>query len=61
MELLSIAMHFAESRSLKELQLKELKCLLDAFVQQFSTIYTVRHHTQVIYSLVHIPTTIANF
>ena len=61
LELLSIAMHLAESRCLKQQQVIEVKYLLDVFVQQFPSIYSVRHHTQVVHSLVHVSKTIANF
>ena len=54
-------MHLAESRCLKQFQVSEIKYLLDIFVQQFTSIYTVRHHTQVVHSLVHLSKTIANF
>ena len=54
-------MHLAESRCLKQRQVIEIKHLLDVFVQQFPSIYTARHHTQVVHSLVHVSKTIANF
>jgi hypothetical protein len=46
---------------LKQLQVTEIKYLLDIFVQQFPLIYTVRHHTQVAHSLTQISENIANF
>ena len=54
-------MHLAESRCLKQRQVIEIKHLLDVFAQQFPSIYVVRHHTQVVHSLVHVSKTIVNF
>lgn len=54
-------MHFAEGRCLKRHQIAEIKYLMDKFVHDFPEIYTARHHTQVVHSLVHVADSVTNY
>ena len=54
-------MHFAERRCLERHQIVEIKYLMDKFVDYLPEIYTARHHTQVVHSLVHVADSVAKY
>ena len=58
---LVITMHYAEASSVDHEDIDRIDCLAKAFVLEFSSLYGVRHVVQVIHSVSHIGSTVADF
>lgn len=58
---LVIAMHYAEASCVDYEDIDRIECLANAFVLEFSSLYGVRHVVQVVHSVSHVASTVADF
>lgn len=56
-----VAIHIAESRSIRRTQIENVRLILNRFLELFPSLYTPRHNSQAVHSMHHVAASVLDF